>query len=103
MKIKQILLAATATALLSTSAFASSQADYDSAVAAATAELKAANKAGNEWRDSGKLLKKAAAAAKKGDLAKATKLAKAAQFQGKIAQQQAAEQAQAGNPAYLYD
>lgn len=51
---------------------------------------------GNQWRDSGKLLKKA------GDFAKAVTLAQAAKFQGKIAQQQAAKQAHAGNPSYLY-
>jgi len=51
---------------------------------------------GNQWRDSGKLLKKA------GDFAKAVTLAQAVRLQGKIAQQQPAKQAHAGNPSYLY-
>lgn len=100
MKIKQIVLAAAAASLMSGSALAATQADYDSAVKAANAAIAAAK--GHEWRDTGKLMKKAAAAAKKGDFDGAVKLAKAAEFQGKAAKQQAAEQAGAGNPGYLY-
>jgi len=102
MKIKHILLAASLAALMSGGAMAASQADYDNAVAAAKAAISAAAKAGNEWRDTGKLLKSAAEAAEGGDFDKAVKLAQTAEFQGKMAQQQAAEQADAGNPGYLY-
>ena len=102
MKIKHILIAASAAALLSGGAIAASQADYDSAVANAKAAQKVAKSAGGEWRDTGKLLKQAAKAAETGDLAKAVKLAQAAEFQGKMGAQQANEQANVGNPSYLY-
>jgi len=102
MKIKYTLISIAAAVLLSSAVHAASQADYDKAVAAAQASLKEASAMGNEWRDSGKLLKKAAEAAKGGDFAKAVKLAQTAEFQGKMAQQQATEQANAGNPSYLY-
>jgi len=100
MKIKHILLSLAAAMVLSGGGHAASQADYHQAVAEAKASLKAA--AGNEWRDSGKLLKKADAAARAGDFDKAVKLAQAARLQGTMAQQQAVEQANAGNPSYLY-
>jgi len=102
MKIKHTLISMAVAALLGGAAQAASQADYDKAAAAAQSSLKAAASVGNQWRDSGKLLKKAAKAAKSGDFAKAVKLAQAAEFQGHMAQQQASEQANAGNPSYLY-
>lgn len=102
MKIKHTLIAVSAVALLSGGAIAATQADYEKAAASAMAAQKAAGAAKGEWRDTGKMLKKAAAAAKKGDYAKATKIAQAAEFQGKMAEQQAKEQMNAGNAAYLY-
>lgn len=80
---------------------AAGNSDYEAAVAAAKAEQKKAKKVGGEWRDIGKILKKADKAAKAGDMEKAMKLVKKATFQAKMGQQQAAEQANAGNPAYL--
>lgn len=102
MKTKQILISIAAAVALSGTVHAGSQADFDKAKAAAQAEIKAAGKVGGEWRDSGKLLKKAEAAAAAGDFAKAIKLANQAEAQGRMGQQQAAEQANAGNPSYLY-
>ena len=102
MKTKYTLISLAAAFLLSGAVHAASQADYDKAVAAAQAALKTASSMGNQWRDSGKLLKKADEAAKAGDFAKAVTLAQAAEFQGRIAQQQATEQAYAGNPSDLY-
>jgi len=59
-----------------------------SAIAAAKSENAQAKKMGAEWRDTGKLLKKAEAAMKAGDEAKAIKLADKARRQAEIAQQQ---------------
>jgi len=78
------------------------QMSFETALASASAATKKANKAGNEWRDTGKIIKKAKAAAKKGDYKTANKLAKKAEQQSVIALQQAKEQKNAGNPSYLY-
>lgn len=59
---------------------------------AAEAARKKAASVGFEWRDTRKLLKKAAAAAESGDYAKAEKLAGEAKFQGEAAYAQAQEQ-----------
>ena len=59
-----------------------------SAIAAAKSENAQAKKMGAEWRDTGKLLKKAEAAMKAGDEAKAIKLADKARRQAEIAQKQ---------------
>lgn len=101
--IKKTLTAATLALMLSGSALAASQMDFDKAYAAAEAARKAAAEMKNEWRDTGKLLKKAQEAAKAGDFDKAIKLAKAAEFQGKMAVEQAKAQAGIGNPDYLYN
>lgn len=77
-------------------ATAGGQADYDAALSAAKASQKKAASVGGEWRDTGKILKKAAAAAAEGDYATATKLANKAKAQGDIGYQQALEQANAG-------
>lgn len=65
-------------------------------VAQAIADAKAANKkaksVGYEWRDTGKIIKKAEAAAKKGDTDKALSLAHAAQTQAVNAYHQYNEQ-----------
>lgn len=78
------------------------KAEYEAAMAAAQKERKAAAKVGGEWRDIGKFLKQAEAAAAKGDYAKAIKLANKVKFQSKAGQEQATSQANAGNPSYLY-
>ena len=61
----------------------------------AEAAIKAARKAGFEWRDSGKILKQADKAAAEGSLDKAMALAAKARFQGEAGQAQAASQANA--------
>lgn len=75
---------------------------YEAALAAANAERKKAAAVGGEWRDTGKIIKAAEKAAADGDYAKAKKLADQAADQGRIGQAQAAEQANVGNPGYLY-
>lgn len=70
--------------------------EYLEAHRAAKASLKAASQAGYQWRDSGKILKKAEQAAKKGNYDKAIKLANQAQAQGQLAVAQSKEQVNAG-------
>lgn len=81
---------------------ASGNAAYDQALSAAKASLKEAASYGGEWRDAGKMLKQAEKAAAAGDYAKAIKLANTVKFQGEAGKQQAMEQANVGNPGYLY-
>jgi len=69
---------------------------YQSALSAAKAAIKSAKNADYEWRDSGKLLKKAAKAAKAGDFETAIKLTQKAERQGKLALIQSKDQANAG-------
>jgi len=75
-----------------------SQEDYNAAVADAKKSLKTANKANHEWRDSGKILKKADKAAKAGNFPAATRLANQAKQQGDLAVAQSKQQAHAGPP-----
>jgi len=56
-------------------------AEADAAIASAKAANKKAKKVGYEWRDTGKILKKAAKAKGKGDFDKAVKLAGQAERQ----------------------
>ncbi len=63
--------------------------DALSAITAAEHETKRAAKAGFEWRDTGKLIKKAKAALKKGDYDTAVKLANKAKRQSSHALEQA--------------
>lgn len=68
-----------------------------SAIADAEASLKKARSIEGEWRDAKKkMVKKAKAAASKGDYGKAIKLANKAKFQGKMGYKQAMEQKNAG-------
>jgi len=72
------------------------EADASSAIMAAEHEQSRANKAGYEWRDTGKMIKKAKAAMKDGDFDKAIKLANKAKRQSTSALAQAEEQKNAG-------
>jgi len=68
-----------------------------SAIAAAEASLKKARSVEGEWRDAKKkILKKAKAAASKGDFKTAIKLANKAKFQGDMGYKQAMDQKNAG-------
>ena len=69
---------------------------YKAAFNGAQMALSKAGKAQNEWRDSGKILIKAAKAAKTGDYKTATKLALQAKRQGELAYEQAQFEANAG-------
>ncbi len=81
---------------------ASPAAHFQQVLAAAKAARKKAASVDGEWRDIGKILKKAEAAAKKGDYKKAIELAEFAKFQGDMGYQQAIGQKGIGNPDYFY-
>lgn len=61
------------------------------AIAAAETALKKAESQGGGWRDTDKLIKDAKAALEKGELDTAMKLAKTAEEEGKLGEQQAME------------
>ena len=90
---KFAILAITSLFLLSACASGPEKSVVEATIKAAKAENAAAKKTGFMWRDAGKMIKKAQKALKEGDNAKAMKLAKKALGQGKLAQQQAKEQA----------
>ena len=73
-----------------------SQSDFDAMYKDAVDSLEAINKKGNAWRDTGKLIKEAKAAADSNDLDKAVKLVKSAKDQTELAQQQLEGQKNAG-------
>ena len=70
--------------------------DASSAIVAAKHETKRAKAKGYEWRDTGKLIKKAEKAAKAGDFNTAVKLANKAKNQSTMAIAQAEAQKNAG-------
>lgn len=74
---------------------------FKEAEAAAKAAVKKAASVDGEWRDSGEFLKKAAAAAKSGDYAKAIDLAIKAQREGEMGYEQAMAEKGAQPPSYL--
>jgi hypothetical protein len=74
---------------------------FNASYEAADAARKKAASMNYEWRDTGKMLKKAKEAAAKGDYATAEKLANKAQMQGKMAVTQAEEQEQAWQAAVV--
>lgn len=98
---KYLVLAAAGALMFGSTAFAADQATADKAIADAKAAAKAANAEGGEWRDTGKMIKKAEAAAKEGDFDKAVKLADTAKFQGEMGLAQAQSQKGVGNPDFL--
>ncbi len=102
MRIRKHLLAAMAATVLTAALGSPAYADeWDhlaimDKISEAKAELKKARAAGFEWRDSGKMLKKAEKASKAGDYAKAEKLIAKARKQAKMAMMQAKAQMHAG-------
>lgn len=100
---KTLLAAATATLLISGSAFAADKAAAEAAIANAKAAGKMAKAAQGEWRDTAKMLKKAAGMVEKGKFADAVKMANKAKFQYEMGTEQAKGQAGVGNPGYLYN
>ncbi len=74
---------------------------FNASYEAADAARKKAASMNYEWRDTGKMLKKAKEAAGKGDYETAEKIAKKAEMQGKMAVAQAEEQEQAWQAAVV--
>ena len=74
---------------------------FNASYEAADAARKKAASMDYEWRDTGKMLKKAKEAAAKGDYMTAEKLAKKAEMQGEMAVAQAKEQEQAWQAAVV--
>lgn len=101
---QKIALAIVAGSLaLSGTALGAGKADAEAAIAAAVKAQKAAAAVGGEWRDTGKIIKKAKKAAEEGNFGNAAKLAKKAEQQGMLGKDQAMSQADVGNPKYLYN
>jgi len=95
---KKLLLAASAALFLNACATTPSATPEEAKAAISTAEQKTkqARKVDNEWRDTGKIIKKAKAALKKDDFDTALKLANKASRQSDNALKQYAEQKNAG-------
>lgn len=101
---KRITLAVLLGGLLAVgTATANDKATADAAIAAARAAQKAAAAVGGEWRDTGKIIKKAEQAVTEGNFGSAVKLAKQAGEQGRLGKAQALGQVGVGNPKYLYN
>lgn len=90
-----VSFAAILSLLVSSAAFAGDPA-VQRAIDEATGAAKKANSVGFEWRDTGKMIKKAQAAADKGDDATAMKWANMARDQGVLGYKQYESQKNAG-------
>ena len=100
--IRSAAIALALTGLVAGSAQAGDDAaQFKQAIEKAEAAKKKAASVKGEWRDTGKIIKKAKAAAEKGDYAKAIKMANTAYRQGELGYQQAVEQKNAGFPSYM--
>ncbi len=77
------------------------QPEYQKALADAKAAQKKAASVDGEWRDVGKLIKQAEAAAAKKEYDTALKLADEAKAQGELGYAQAMSQKNAGFPSYV--
>ena len=87
--------------LLAPHALASDEAEFKVIYEAAVAARKTAASAGFEWRDTKKMLRQARKLAKKGEYAKAVKLAERAKRQSELGLIQAKEQETAWRAAVL--
>ena len=104
MLMKKIALAALIGSLsIAGAAVAADKGSAEAAIAAAKAAQKAAGAVGGEWRDTGKMIKKAEKAAAEGNYANAEKMANKAKAQGELGKAQAMSQKGVGNPGYLYN
>ncbi len=101
MQKKYLVLAVAGALMMGSTAFAADKAAAEKAIADAKTAAKMADSVGGEWRDTGKTIKKAEAAAKEGDFDKAVKLADTARYEGEIGLAQAESQKGVGNPDFL--
>jgi membrane protein involved in colicin uptake len=86
---------------LPTITFAESKDAAEQAIAAAEAARKKAASVGGEWRDTGKMIKEAQAAAEAGKFEEAVKLASKAERQGELGYEQAMHEKDAGFPDWM--
>ncbi|AKH21644.1 hypothetical protein [Sedimenticola thiotaurini] len=93
-------LAAGSTTLLASDMQANAAAAED-AIAKAEAARKKAASVNGEWRDTGKFIKQAKAAAEAGDYSKAIKLANKAEVEGQLGYEQQVSQSELKIPSYL--
>ena len=101
MKIVTIIILSIAIGLISSMALAGDQKAADAAIAAAEKSRKKAASVDGEWRDTGKMIKKAQAAMKEGKFDKAIKIANFAERQGQYGYEQAVSQKTLTMPSYL--
>ena len=104
MKIRLITAGVLAGALLGGlpgTGIAATAADADAAIAAADEARKKAASVDSEWRDTGKMIKKAKALAAEGDFDGAIKLAGTAEHQGENGYNQGVSEKDAGFPDYM--
>ncbi len=92
---KKIAVLAAAVAFSGCAGMMNSQPTADGAIADAQVAVKKAASVDGEWRDSGKFVKEAEAAAAAGDQEKAIKLATKAKKQGEMGYKQAVSQKEA--------
>ena len=96
MLMKKIALAALIAGLtVAGAAVAADKASAEAAIAAAKAAQKSAGAVGGEWRDTGKMIKKAEKLLKEGKTKEAAKLAQEAEAQGMLGYMQATSQTKA--------
>jgi type II secretory pathway pseudopilin PulG len=100
-QLKGIIAAAMMISIISTYALAGDQQSAQAAIAAAETAQKNAASVDGEWRDTGKMIKQAQAAMKKGNFDEAVKLANKAERQGKYGYEQAVSQKDLKMPSYL--
>lgn len=93
-------LLAGSTAVLADNMQATAEAAAE-AIAKAEAARKKAASVNGEWRDTGKFIKQAEAAAKAGDYSKAIKLANKAEVEGQLGYEQQVSQSELKIPSYL--
>lgn len=101
MKTVMTIVLGLAIVLSSTLTMAANKKTAEAAIAAAETSRKNAASVEGEWRDTGKMIKKAEAAMKEGNFAKAVKLANSAKRQGKYGYEQAVAQKKLKIPSYL--
>ena len=89
--LKTLLLAASV-AVFSTASVNAGEMSAEAAIAAAKDAQKQANSVGGEWRDTGKMIKKAEKLLKEGKAEEAAKLAREAEAQGMLGYIQATSQ-----------
>lgn len=96
-----IIIVVIMTGIISNNALAGDQKAAQAAITTAEAAQKKAASVESEWRDTGKIIKQAQTAMKKGNFNEAIELANKAERQGQNGYQQAVSQKELKMPSYL--